>query len=130
VETFHVASECNTAVYYCWCVIQAFAQPVQLFWLLVTFSVASHNSLTDSDLQLFIETEQDRTRHIFIQYLSEICSIPNKSDQICLNVKNVRKYVLCSLVARSWHRPQFIHGLLRTQALENKTCLAGQLIIE
>jgi len=31
------------------------------------FSVASGNSLTDSDLQLFIETEQDRTRHSFIQ---------------------------------------------------------------
>jgi len=68
VETFHVASECNTAVYFYWCSIQAFAQPVQLFWLLVTFRVASCNSLTDSDLQLFIETEQYRTRHTFIQY--------------------------------------------------------------
>jgi len=68
VDTFHVASECNTAVYFSWCLIQAFAQPVQLFWPLVTFSVASRDSLTDSDLQLFIETEQDRTRHMFIQY--------------------------------------------------------------
>jgi hypothetical protein len=25
--------------------------------------------LTDSDLQLFIETEQDRIRHSFIQYV-------------------------------------------------------------
>ncbi len=50
-------SECNTAVYFSWCLIQALAQPVQLFWPLVTFSVASGNSLTDSDLQLFIETE-------------------------------------------------------------------------
>jgi len=69
-ETFHVASECNTAIYFCWCLIQAFAQPVQLFWPLVTFSVASYNSLIDSDLQLFIETEQDRTRLTFIQYSS------------------------------------------------------------
>jgi len=33
-------------------------------WL-VTFSVASCDSLTDSDLQLFIETEQDGTRHVY-----------------------------------------------------------------
>ena len=45
-------------------------QLVQLFWPLVTFSVASCDSLTDSDLQLFIETEQDRTRLTFIQYHS------------------------------------------------------------
>ncbi len=64
-----------------------------------------------------------------ISNLSEICNIPNKSDQICFDVKKVRKYVLCSLVACSWHRPQFIHGLLSTQALENKNLL-GQLIIE
>ncbi len=67
VETFHVASECNTAVYFSWSLIQAFAQPVQLFWPLVTFSVTSCDNLTDSDLQLYIETEQDRTRHMFIQ---------------------------------------------------------------
>jgi hypothetical protein len=36
--------------------------------LTVGHFVASGNSLTDSDLQLFIETEQDRTRHTFIQY--------------------------------------------------------------
>jgi len=36
---------------------------------LVIFSVASRDSLKDSDLQLFIETEQDQTRHMFIQYL-------------------------------------------------------------
>jgi len=29
--------------------------------------VASSDSLTDSDLQLFIETEQDQTRQSFIQ---------------------------------------------------------------
>jgi len=69
VETFHIVCECNTAIYFSWCLIQALAQPAQLFWQLVTFSVASGNSLTDSDLQLFIETEQDRTRHTFIQYL-------------------------------------------------------------
>jgi hypothetical protein len=34
---------------------------------LVTFSIASRDSLTDSDLQLFIETEQDGTRHTFIE---------------------------------------------------------------
>jgi len=45
----HVVSECNTAVYFSWCLTQALAQPVQLFWPLVTFSVASGNSLTDSD---------------------------------------------------------------------------------
>jgi len=67
VETFHGVSECNTAVCFSWCLVQALAQPVQLFWSLVTFGVASGNSLTDSDLQLFIETEQDRTRHTFIQ---------------------------------------------------------------
>jgi len=56
VETFHVVSECNTAIYFSWCLIQALAQLVQLFWPLVTFGVASGDSLTDSDLQLFIET--------------------------------------------------------------------------
>ncbi len=30
--------------------------------------IASSNSLTDSNLRLLIETEQDRTRHSFIQY--------------------------------------------------------------
>ena len=72
METFHVVSECNTAVYFSWCLIQALAlaQSVQLFWPLVTFSVASGYSLTDSDLQLFIETEQDQTRLTFKQYHS------------------------------------------------------------
>ncbi len=55
------------AIYFSWSLIQALAQPVQLFWPLVTFGVASSNSLTDSDLQLLIETEQDLTRHSFIQ---------------------------------------------------------------
>jgi len=59
VETFHFGNECNTAVYFSWCLIQVLAQPVQLFWPLVTFSIASGNSLTYLDLQLFIETEQD-----------------------------------------------------------------------
>ncbi len=68
VETFHVVSECNTAIYFSWCLIQALVQPVQLFWPLVTFSVASGDSLTDSDLQLFVETEQDGTRHSFKKY--------------------------------------------------------------
>jgi len=67
VETSYVASECKTAVYFSWSLIQALAQPVQLFWPLVTFSITSGDSSTDSDLQLFIETEQDRTRHSFIQ---------------------------------------------------------------
>jgi len=71
VETFHIVSECITAIYFSWCLIQALAQPVQLFWLLVTFSIASGNCLTDSDLQLFIETEQDQRRHTFIKYVSK-----------------------------------------------------------
>jgi hypothetical protein len=50
VETFHIVSKCNTAVYFSWCLAQVLAQPVQLFWLLVTFNVTSGNSLTDSDL--------------------------------------------------------------------------------
>ncbi len=69
VETFHVVSECNTAVYFSWCSVQALAQSVQLFWPLVTFGIANSDNLTDLDLQLFTETEQDQTRHSFIQYL-------------------------------------------------------------
>jgi hypothetical protein len=38
---------------------------------LVTFGIAHGDSLTDSDLQLFIKTEQDPTRHTFIQYISK-----------------------------------------------------------
>jgi len=68
VETFHVVCECKTAVYFSWCWIHTLAQLVQLFWQLVTFGVASSDSLTDSELQLLIETEQDWTRHSFIQY--------------------------------------------------------------
>jgi len=68
VETFHVVSECKTAVYFNWSLIHVIAQPVQLFWPLVTFSVASSNSLTDSDLQPLTNTEQDLRRHSFIQY--------------------------------------------------------------
>ncbi len=68
VETFHVVGECKTAVYFCWFLIHALAQPVQLFWPLVTFGVASSNSLTDSDLQRLTETEKYETRHSFIQY--------------------------------------------------------------
>jgi len=68
VETFHVVSECKTEVYFSWSLIQALlAQPGQLFAPLVTFGVASSDSLTDSDLQLLIEAEQDQTRHSFIQ---------------------------------------------------------------
>jgi len=36
-------------------------------WSLVTLGVASSDSLTDLDLQLLIETEQDWMRHSFIQ---------------------------------------------------------------
>jgi hypothetical protein len=80
VETFHVGGECNTAIYFSWCLIQALAQPVQLFLPLVTFSVASGNSLTDLDLKLFIETEQDWTRHTTIGMTSKrssMKSLPN-----------------------------------------------------
>jgi len=72
VETFHIVSECNTAVYFSWLLIQALAQPVQLFWPLVTFSVASGDSLTDSDLQLFIETERDI--HLYNKNNSQTCA--------------------------------------------------------
>ncbi len=67
VETFHIVNECKTAAYFSWSLIQALAQPVQLFWPLVTVDVTSSDSWTDSDLQLLIETEQDKTRHSFIQ---------------------------------------------------------------
>jgi len=36
---------------------------------LVTFGIASSDSLIDLDLQLLIETEQDRMTLSFIQYL-------------------------------------------------------------
>ncbi len=63
VETFHVVSECKTAVYFSWSLIHALAQPVQLFWLLVT----SSNSFTDSD----VTVNRDRTR----QNKTFICTI-------------------------------------------------------
>jgi len=56
VETFHNVSECKTAIYFSWSLIHALAQPVQLFWPLVTIGVASSESLTYSDLQLLTET--------------------------------------------------------------------------
>jgi len=59
VETFHVVSECKTAIYFSWSAIHALAKPVQLFWPLVTFGVASSNSLTDSDFTTVI---RDSTR--------------------------------------------------------------------
>ncbi len=65
METFHVASEWNSAIYFSWCLAQAFAQSVQLFWPLVTFSVASGDSLTDSDLQLLIETKRPNETFIY-----------------------------------------------------------------
>ncbi len=92
VETFHVVSECNTAFYFSWCLIQAHAQPVQLFWPLVTFSVASGNCLTDSDLQLFIETEQDRTRQFSI-----LSQLPLKTQLHLKKVKIGSKRVILLL---------------------------------
>jgi len=67
VETFHVVSECNSAVYFSWCACPTSTAVLTVGWPLVNFSVASGNSLTDADFQLFIETEQDGTRHSFIQ---------------------------------------------------------------
>jgi len=72
VETFHIVSECNTAVYFSWCLVQELAQSVQLFWRLVTFGFAPSNSLTDLDLQLLTETEPDQARHSFIQYKHDL----------------------------------------------------------
>jgi len=51
-ETFHVVSECKTAFYFSWSLMQVLSQSVQLFWPLVTFSVASSNSLTGSLLEI------------------------------------------------------------------------------
>jgi len=61
VETFHIAS-----VYFSWCSLQRLSNQYSCFdhWL-ITFSVASHDSSTDSDLQLLTETEQDQMRHSF-----------------------------------------------------------------
>ncbi len=69
VEIFHVISECKTAVYFSWSLTQVLAQPVQLFNRWSLHSIASCDSWTDSDLQLFIETEQDQTKLSFIQYV-------------------------------------------------------------
>jgi len=63
------------------------AQPEQLFWLLVTFIVASGDSLADSDLQLFIETEQDQMRHTIIQYKKH-------SLMLTLELPNIISYSL------------------------------------
>jgi len=59
--------------FFSWSLIQALAQLVQLFWLLVTFSIASGNSLTDSDLQLFIETET-RPNETFIYTINLVAN--------------------------------------------------------
>jgi hypothetical protein len=67
VETFHIVSEYKTAIYFSWSLIQALAQPVQLFDCWSLLSVAHPNSWTDLDLHLFIETEQDQTRLSFMQ---------------------------------------------------------------
>jgi len=41
---------------------------IQLLYCWFIIGVAFSNSLTDSDLQLLIETEQDQTRQSFFQY--------------------------------------------------------------
>jgi len=66
VETFHVVSECKTAVYFSWS--NSGVCPTNTAVLtFFTFGVESFDSLTNSDLKLLIETEQDGTRHSFIQ---------------------------------------------------------------
>ncbi len=71
METVHIVSECNTADLFCLFLLMfnTGACPTSTAVLTVGhfLCVASCDSLTDSDLQLFIETEQDRTRHTFIQ---------------------------------------------------------------
>ncbi len=67
VETFHVVSECKTVIYFSWCWIQALAQPVQLFWPLVTFGVTSCDSLTIDRLRLTtINRDRKRPNETFI----------------------------------------------------------------
>jgi len=68
VRYFQIVSECKTVVYFSWSLTLSLAQPVQLFWRLVTFGITSNDSLTDSDLQMLTETDQEQRRHSFIQY--------------------------------------------------------------
>jgi len=67
IETFHVVSECKTAVYFSWCLIHSHAQQYNCFnhWFMI--GVASSDSFPESDLQFLIETEQDQTRQPFKQ---------------------------------------------------------------
>jgi hypothetical protein len=83
VETFHIVSECKTAIYFSWCLINALAQPVQLFDRWSLFSIASHDSWTDSDLQLLTEREQDQTRLSFIQYIDMYILALSKLSSFC-----------------------------------------------
>jgi len=62
-----VFSECNTAIFFQLIFHTCACTTIQLFRPLVTFGVTSSDSLTDSDLQLLSETEQDQMRHSFIQ---------------------------------------------------------------
>ncbi len=66
VETSHFVSKCNTAIYFSWCLIQALAQPVQLFWhwaLLASLLATAWQTQTYNYLQRQNKTE--RERHLY-----------------------------------------------------------------
>jgi len=58
VETFHVANECKTAIYFRRCLVQALAQWYSCFNHWNSFNIASFDSLTDSDITTI---NRDRT---------------------------------------------------------------------
>jgi len=74
VETFHVVSECKTAVYF-----RRWAGPystIQLFWPLELFSDTSWDRWTDSDATvIYRDRTWSETRHSFIQYSNKLLRI-------------------------------------------------------
>ncbi len=68
VETFHVVSECKTAIYFSWSLIQALPNQYNCFdcWSLL----ASSNSLTDS--QVCINKDRTRQNETFIYTIHRV----------------------------------------------------------
>jgi len=66
VETFHVVSECKTALFSVDLCYTRLATSTAVLTIGDNIGVASSDSLTDSDLQLLTEREQDRPNETFI----------------------------------------------------------------
>ncbi len=82
VRYFHIVSECMTVIYFSWSLILSLAEPVQLFWPLVTFGFGVASRQLDRLWLTTVNRDRSRAKETFIYTIFSFLILSNVEGHI------------------------------------------------